>query len=174
MSNKNLTIGLIVVGIIAIIGVFTPLGQSLTASFGSVGGKLIEQYDPYVRYNGGVNTALPFKTTSTMQIGSNGTAYSNSIITTCAMNGNLSITATSTGYESCTGVTGLTSSDNVIAQFASTTGTTAIGDNWVIVGAKASTTAGAVDITVMNLTGKSQALSASSKIGSTTTLFIAH
>ena len=160
MSNKNLTIGLIVVAIIAIIGVFTPVGQSLSASFGSVGGKLIEQYDPYVRYNGGISTALPFKTTSTMQIGSNGNMTNQLSFGSCTIYANANtIAASSTQQVACNGNTtgGITAIANIPANAncslieASSTATT--GSGLIVTGASASSTAGSIVAGLSNLTG---------------------
>lgn len=116
----------------------------------------------------GPNCGDSFK--STTANGCKATAHF--LTATCSMQANLSVTATTTNYEFCTGVTGVTSSDNILATFASSTGVTTLKDNWVIVGAKASTTAGAIDFTVMNLTGTNNVPSAVSQIGSTTNLVI--
>lgn len=62
MTNYIWKGAIVVIGIIAIAGLFFPRQTMQLA--GSVGGKLIEQYDPYVRYNGGTNTALPIQTSS--------------------------------------------------------------------------------------------------------------
>lgn len=147
---------------------------------GAAGNMLAENYDPYVMYNDGYNsakdivTSATLKTTGTLQVGSSGTAQVNQVVTSCTpLNTNTSIAATSTGYIYCTGVTGLTSADIVVAQFA-TSSLAAVTSNFVIVGSKASTTAGAVDMIVLNLTGAARAISAASKIASTTNLFIGH
>lgn len=186
MSNKNLTIGLIVVAIIAICGIFSPVGQNVIHGLGaavdcqvntcftSLGVTGTFQADGAAIFNGTVTQAGAVSLTSTFKLGSSGTAQVNQVTTTCAMKGDVSIAATSTGYAFCSGVTGLTSADNVIAQFASTTGVTTQFDNWVIVSADASTTAGAVDLTLLNLTGAARTPSALSRIGSSTTLWIAH
>lgn len=57
-------------------------------TLGAVGVKLIEQYDPYVKYNGGINTALPiqtssFLTSSTLKL-TNGTFCTNFYATSTA------------------------------------------------------------------------------------------
>jgi len=112
--------------------------------------------------------------TSTFKLGANGTAQSNEVIATCNPIANTSIAATSTGYIFCTGVTGVTSADNVIAQFA--TSTTAIGTNWAILGSNASTTAGAIDIKIMNLTGTAAVPSAAAgaAFASSTKIYASH
>lgn len=92
--------------------------------------------------------------------------------TSCAMKADVSIAASTTGYAYCTGVTGVTSSDKVIAQFATSTANWAFADYFAIVTAKSSTTAGAVDFEVYNGTGAAAAPSAVSKTASTTNLLI--
>lgn len=43
--------------------------DALGGNLGAVGVKLIENYSPYVKYNGGTYTALPIQTTSTLSAG---------------------------------------------------------------------------------------------------------
>lgn len=168
-------------GIIALIALFVTVTH-LPAKFsdkgqtyGAAGGMLLENYLPYVLYNGGIKTNLDINTAGTFTVGSSGTGQTNQISTTCAMTANLSITATTTGYAFCTGVTGVTSSDNVIASFASTTpGASSKSDNWVIVSSKASSTAGVIDFALLNLTGGTAVPSAVSRIASTTAIHASH
>ena len=112
--------------------------------------------------------------TSTSQLGVSGTARSNVVITTCSLKADNSITATTSGYAYCTGATGITSSDYVLASFSTSTALRAITDNWIIFNAKASSTAGTVDLWLYNATGNTRAPSASSQIGSTTVLYATH
>lgn len=123
-------------------------------------------------FAGAVTHSAAVALTSSFKLGSSGTEQVNQIVTTCNPTANTSIAATSTGYIFCTGVTGVTSSDYVFASFA--TSTTGIGNNWAIVGSMASTTAGAVDIKIMNLTGGAVVPSVSGTFASSTRLFIAH
>jgi hypothetical protein len=67
MTNK-------IIGVIAVLSILIS-GYSLylsfasspaAPSFGSVGVKLAENYDPYLRYNGGYNSALPIQTTNSL------------------------------------------------------------------------------------------------------------
>jgi hypothetical protein len=125
---------------------------------------------------GGTFTATGASTlTGGVTVGSSGTAQTSQITTTCAPILDNSIAATSTGYGYCTGVTGVTSSYNVIASFATST---PVGDGWVqstdnfwIVSAKASTTAGAIDLQIYNGTGAAKAPSAlGARTGSTTAI----
>lgn len=152
-----------------------------------VGTPNIEDYDPFIKTYG-INTAKDITTTgtvtgvaaafsgamsltSTFKLGSSGTAQANEVITTCSMIANNSITATSTGYAYCTGVTGVTSSDNVQASFAtSTVATMSQNENFVIVSAQAATTPGAIDFLLLNLSGTSRAPSASGRLASTTVI----
>lgn len=53
----------LVIAIIVAAKLFWPVSSG---TLGAVGGQLIEQYDPYVRYNGGINSALPIQTSSTV------------------------------------------------------------------------------------------------------------
>lgn len=189
MNNKKI-ISLVVAGllVVGVIGWFTPVlpktGNLPGGIFGAAGNLLAENYIPYIMYNGGFNSAKDFAIsgssafsgavalTSTFKLGSSGTAQANQVITTCNPTANTSIGATSTGYIYCTGVTGITSSDYVFATFS--TSTTAIADQWVIVGAKASTTAAAVDIKIMNLTGTAAIPSAASTVASSTRILGIH
>lgn len=165
--------GLLIVGVI---GWFLPRVPGSPSPL-ATGTQYVEDYDPLVMQAGfNTNKAATFGSTvafsgavsltSTLQLGSSGTAMANEVITTCNPIANTSIAATSTGYIYCTGLTGITSSDKVFAGFA--TSTNAIADQWAIVGASASTTAGAVDIKIMNLTGTAAVPSAASTVASST------
>lgn len=70
-------------------------------------------------------------------------------------------------------VTGVTSGDVVLAQFATTSGAYAItyGMGWAIVDVKASSTAGFVDFAIANMTGSAKVPSAPGGFGSTTNIF---
>jgi len=98
-------------------------------------------------------SAGAFSLSGTFQLGANGSVQSQQIATTChpTVGVSASVAATSTAYISCVGVTGVTSASQVIAQFS--TSTNAIGARWALLGSKASSTAGAVDLKIMNLTG---------------------
>ncbi|MDE2101556.1 MAG: hypothetical protein KGL39_30200 [Patescibacteria group bacterium] len=128
--------------------------------FGAVGGKLIENYDPYVRYNGGVNTALPFKTTSTMQLGSNGTAIAQESFGSCKIwTAAHTIAATSSQQIVCQGgsggnitaITGIPANGTCALTMASSTNTK-LG-TLIVAGASASSTAGSIVARLVNLTG---------------------
>ncbi len=175
----------VVIAIVAVVisgFALSQLPKPLSQSFGATtaGGRLAENYDPYVMYNGGynsakdINTSAFLGTTGTFGLGSLGTAQVNEVVTTCNPIADTSIAATSTGYIYCTGITGVTSADYVIASFA--TSTTAIGTSWAIEGANASSTAGAVDIKIVNLTGTAATPSAAAgaQFASSTRLRIGH
>ena len=107
----------------------------------------------------------------TAKFGADGTVLDNQILTTCSMKADNSITATTSGYAYCTGVTGVTSSDYVQASFAtSTKGHSAFAENFVILDAYASTTAGAIDFRILNLSGADATMSANGRLGSTTVI----
>lgn len=174
MNNSKTLAGLIVAGllIVAIIGWFTPVLPKANGVEGvNTGSMAAEDYNPYIMYNGGYYSAKPIETTSTLTVGgassftglitvgsggikigsTNGSTLTQVISTTCNPIANVSVAATSTAHIYCTGVTGVTSSSQVFAEFA--TSTNAIGTQWVMLGSKASTTAGAIDFKIMNLTG---------------------
>lgn len=109
------------------------------------------------------------------QVSQKGTEQSNQVTKTCSILADNSITASSTGYAYCLGVTGVTSADNIVAMFStSTLGWRAYLDNIEIISAKASTTAGAIDFELYNGTGATQAPSAANRTGSTTVIWAAH
>lgn len=161
-------------------------------SGGGVGTPFIEDYDPFTKTYG-INTQKDITTsgtltavasafsgamtlTSSFKLGSSGTAQVNQVVTTCSMKANNSINATSTGYAYCTGVTGVTSSDYVSANFATSTAAALVlgSDNWSIVSAQASTTAGAIDFILYNGTGANAVPSAVGRMASTTVVRAAH
>lgn len=161
MTNKNLTIGLLITLVIAIIGIFTPFVQSLTSSFGAVGGKLIEQYDPYVRYNGGINTALPFKTTSTTQFGTSGDQLTQANFGVCNIwAASNTIAASTTIQVDCgAGINGATSLTGVsypsVVQLQAPTTTSQVSGGLRIMGVSASSTPGYITLILRNDTGGS-------------------
>ena len=110
-----------------------------------------------------------------MKLGASGTTQSNQVVTSCSAILNNSIAASSTGYGYCTGVTGVTSSDYVRANFAtSTKGATQTAEGFIILSAFASSTSGAVDFLIANYSGKAAVPSAVGRIGSTTVLSAGH
>lgn len=108
---------------------------------------------------------------STLKIGTNGATITELNTTSCNLsNADTSVAATSTGYVYCA-ITGVASGDVVFAQLATTTANAAFG-GWSIYSAKASTTAGFVDIRLYNGTGAAAVPSVTSVGSSTNVLFI--
>lgn len=135
-----------IIGIAAVAAVVVGVIEhnSSQVSFGAVGVKLIEQYDPYVKYNGGIATQLPLK------LGASGTAVNSIIYGTCnPTEVGTSLAATSTATFICS-VPGVTAGSNVIGDLPSTAANTA--GAFVLVNAYA-TTSGAIGFTILNLTG---------------------
>lgn len=113
----------------------------------------------------------PIDTTNTVRIGSNGSTISEIKATTCDLsNANTSIAATSSGYVYCS-VTGVASGDVPLVQLSTTTANTKFGA-WVITSAKASTTAGMIDMMLYNGTGAAAVPSATAVGSSTNILYI--
>ena len=140
MDNLKSKFGLIVAGlfIVAIIGWFTPMLPKAKGVEGlNTVSMAAEDYNPYIMYNGGYYSAKPIETTSTLTVGgassftglitvgsggikigsSNGTTLTQVISTTCNPIANVSVAATSTAHIYCTGVTGVTSTSQVFAEF---------------------------------------------------------
>ncbi len=159
--------------IVAIVGWFTPRFQPLDT--GATGTVNVEDYIPVIMYQG-LNTSKPVAFAGTFTLGLSGTAQTNQITTTCSPKLDGSITATSTGYGYCTGVTGVVSTDNVLAQFSTSTPVSWVvgSDAFVIVGAKASSTPGVIDFQIANWSGKNAAPSAVGRAGSTTVIHASH
>lgn len=129
-KNKNLWIALIVVAIIAVAGVFTPVGQSVMNRLGGV-----------TNYDEVDATAIKVG-------GSNGSRVGPIIFGTCSnLIGNNSVTASTTKAFDCA-VTGVVSGDTVVAIAASTTPSGYLG--MYIAGVSASTTSGFITIKVAN------------------------
>ncbi len=93
-------------------------------------------------------------------LGTNGSTVTELKAALCDISGttDTSHAATSTKYYYCA-VTGVASGDVVFAQLASTSALNVIG-SWVITDAKASSTAGFIDLMIMNLTGAARVPSA--------------
>ncbi|MFA6095409.1 MAG: hypothetical protein WC767_01040 [Candidatus Paceibacterota bacterium] len=181
-GNKTVLAIAILALIVAIIGVWPSGAGNGDLVMATPGTQLpIEQYVPAVLYNGGIYSTLPIQTTSTVTgdsvtvgssgitVGSSGTAITQVLKGTCTLLANVSIAATSTGFADCA-VTGVQSGDNVFVSLSTTT--TAIGNNWVVAGTKASTTAGFISVKLLNLTGTTAVPAATSGFGSSTSYLI--
>lgn len=158
MSNKQLTIGVLVAIVIAIIGLFTPAGKTVATMFGGV-------------------TNYTVLSASTLQVGpgcnnSYDTCQGSSITGlfkgTCTLLSDASVAATSTKNFDCA-VTGVQSGDIVEAQL---TASSTIASQYVIKGAVASSTSGWVTISLLNLTGAAAVPSATFGFGSSTNIQI--
>lgn len=159
MTNK--IIGTIAV-IALILGIFASYelwsASHPSISFGALGVKLAENYDPYIRYNGGYYSLLPISTAGTLQVGASGTAVPKIIEGTCSLiASSFTVAATSTVPMDCV-VTGAVSGDVVFAQFATSTSP---GNGWAIDQVSASSTSGFITARVTNNTGASAIIPAS-------------
>lgn len=110
MSNKQFGIILAAIGLVAILcGAALLRGGSGSAQQGGVGAAgsmLIEQYIPYVLYNGGINTALPATFSDTVT--------------------GAGSTWTTGSFSSTLGVTGATTLSSTLAVAATTTASKAV------------------------------------------------
>lgn len=172
MANKIIggiaVIALLLSGYSTFVVLNSQPSQISATSFGAIGLKLAENYDPYIRYNGGFNTALPFQTSSTMQVGTNGTVFSQEVSGACYIQPySATIAASSTAAVDCQGTMatgGLTTvNDTPLTGVAtggfsigilstSTSGT--VSNGLVLSGLSASSTPGYLTGTISNLTGK--------------------
>jgi len=117
--------------------------------------------------------AITTANVTTLKVGTNGISHTQMISGTCNLKVNVSITATSTEFGYCSGITGLTSSDRVFISLSTTT--TEIANQFVPVAVQASTTAsGSFDVKLLNLTGKTAVPAATVGFGSTTQYWILH
>ncbi len=154
MTNK-------IIGVIAVLSILIS-GYSLylsyasspaAPSFGAVGVKLAENYDPYLRYNGGYYSNLPIQTNSTFQLSSSGTAINGIIATTCTGIVYASLAATTSQAIDCA-VTGALSSAKSVTLGAPANLQSGNYGSLVIWGGHASSTAGYVEGYITNLTGQ--------------------
>ncbi len=137
-SLKNVWVAIAVVAVLAITGLFTPVGQKAAASLGF----------------GAQTNFTDVKVSSSFQWGTSGTQFARLNSGTCSLTGiqvGTSTLATSTvGFYSCA-ATGVEPTDLVQAdmQFASSTATTT--GQWTIVGSSASSTAGYINVLLYNI-----------------------
>lgn len=164
MNNKWTTgiVGLIV-GVLVVIGIFSLWPKTSTLG-GSLGVKLAENYDNYIKYNGGYYSALPISTTGGVVIGSSGTTLNNVSAGACYIAPYATtIGASSTVAVDCqatlawnangtSALTGVQKGDNVQFELSTTTANQTYGGLDVL-GASASTTAGHIQVILFNQTG---------------------
>ncbi len=176
MTNKSLTIGLVVTFVIAIFGIFSPVGQSAINSLGTAAANCASgvtcftnlgatgtfEVDGAATFNSTVTNSAAVTNTSTFKLGSNGTTLTQIIKGTCNPLGMDVAQAASTtvGYDCA--VTGVVSGDVVVANFASSSPTSGLGslNDFQIKGVQASSTSGFITLKVANLTGISRTPSA--------------
>lgn len=174
LKEKAIFGGVIVlVTLVCLTAIYKIFNFAPADALSAVGGQLIEQYDPYVRYNGGLNTNLPIKSqnsivsTGTFQLGSSGTVSSGHNSGTCLLNlGNTpaSFSATSTINADCQGanmlataataqsaLTGVTTNDVITLMAPTTTPSTFLGIK--VQGCNASSTPGYITCRLTNETG---------------------
>lgn len=153
MKNEKIWKGaLIVIGIIAIIGLFTPVGKLVS------------------NYLSGVTSYDEVDATAIKIGGTNGSRVGPIISTTCTLLANFSIAATTTRNVPCA-VTGVVSGDAVTIELSTTT------PSWgafVVVGAQASTTSGQIDVTIANYSGAAIVPTSIQYFGSTTNVTVLH
>lgn len=96
------TLGKVLMGIALVLGVlgfvmnFTGTPRFASQSFGALGLKLAENYDPYIRYNGGYYSLLPIQTTGALSTGGPFTVTTSNSATSTTAVGCIQTTATST------------------------------------------------------------------------------
>ena len=148
MTNKNLTIGLVIAILIAVSALFLPrIGNSVGVA---PSGQVHYQMESFQQ---GV------------QLGQRGTPIKAAYTGTCNLTGmNLSHTASTTKAYPCA-ATGVISGDQVFVTLSTSTPMHVNG--WVIAGAKASSTAGFIDVVISNFTGTDR-IPSSMAVGSST------
>lgn len=144
-SLKNVWIAMIVVAIIAVTGVFSPVGKSVVRSFGGV-----------TNYDEVDATAIKIG-------GSTATRVGPIIVGTCNLTSNTSISATTTGTGTCA-TTGSLAGDIVIVSLATTT--TKQAADFVVNGTVAGTDT--TTVRLFNLTGGNAVPAATNGFGSST------
>ena len=134
------------------------------SGLGAVGQKLVENYIPVIKDNGGIRTALPMLISGTFQMGSSGTAINRLNIGTCYFApDSATIAASSTQKVTCQGtavheagisaLTGVADGDSVNVTLSSTTAGT-VDEGWIaVIGATASSTQGYIELLIWNGTG---------------------
>ena len=165
MNTTKVIIGAVVAVVVGVvIGYFVFHTSTQQALVGAVGPKLAENYDPYIKYNGGYVSNLP------IQIGANngGTALNPIIAGTCNLFGGTDAIAAYTVVQASCAVPNFTPSatgmDSIYVDLASSTRTV------VEVGSAASSSAGYINVSLMNLS--TSTASAISSVGTSTDYLI--
>ncbi len=164
MENKLIGAIAVVALVLSVWGVWhkDSLVSNGKPNFGATtaGTMYAENYIPYVLYNGGynsakdINTSAFLGTTGTFSVGSTGSTVSGLQFGSCVLTAYSTIAATTTKDLDCP-VTGALSTDTVLsAVFASSTYSSTVIQGGVFpISVRASTTAGFITVTVINLTG---------------------
>lgn len=159
--------------IVAVVAVLIGLGagyyldhQSASQPLvGAVNARPAENYDPYIRTNGGYYSNLPIQTTGGMFIGATGSQINKIIEGQCVVFTNTAtIAASTTATYDCdatstattnteVAITGIQKGDYVVINNATTTGVYATGTGLDTVGVVASSTNGYLSILFANQTG---------------------
>lgn len=160
MKTNKLLIGVSVVALVLAGFAFYTIDireQSNLTAAAVPGSQLIEQYSPEVLYNGGINSALPIQTSSTITagnivIGTGGTQLSHVVApANCTViAASNTITASSSTNVDCA-VAGILPTDTVYPVATTSISGTYLGVD--ILAAHASTTPGFATLTVNNGTG---------------------
>lgn len=170
MTKTKIIIGAVVAAAVGLVIGYFAFHSSPQLVGGLVGVKYAEQYNPYIKYNGGYNSLLPIQTTGGTNftggsvIGSSGTTINNETFGFCYIKAYATtIAASSTGVVDCQAnaavsangiapLTGVNSGDVVQIELStSTSGTTFMGID--VIGASASSTNGYITLIVQNSTG---------------------
>lgn len=175
-TNKFTVIAVVVALILSAAALYKTIGGPQESLVGATPGSLlIEQYSPYVQQNGGISSALPIQTTSTvtagnLTVGTSGTNFSFIGAGSCTLGTlgptsiNTSQPATTTRVYDCP-FTGVQAGDVITASIA--TSTVMGSQGWSVPFSKASTTSGYIEVGVANNTGTANVPSASA-VGSST------
>ena len=156
--NNKLTLGIAVIAIvIAIIGLFTPAGQSVVTALGGT-----TNYDALETTSLSVGSGCGDSYASCT-----GSAVTQILKGTCSLVSNTSIAATSTGTGTCA-ISGLVAGDKVFVSLATTT--TKMAAQWAIIGTVAGTDSATVRL--LNLTGTAAVPSATNGLGSSTQYWV--
>jgi len=143
MNKKDkIVIGIAVITLVLSGLVAFKLFVPQTSQFGATGNQPVENYIPVIRYNGGFFTELPFR------VGSNGGDVNELKSTTCNLEvapALLPLTASTTLPFQCA-VTGVASGDQVFVSLQNDGGSSAGKAGISLQYAKASTTAGYIEV----------------------------
>lgn len=155
--NKKFYIGLLIILVIAVLAGYFLTRKSNNGNIGAISPSDV--------------TATNFTeitTSNGILVGTLGTGMAQILNGTCNIPANASVAATSTANFDCA-VSNVQSGDRV---FASLAASTTIASQYVIRSVQASTTAGFITFTLLNLTGTAAVPSATNGFGSTTAYYI--